>query len=393
MWDDGKKRIKARNFFVIAETGEGKSTYVQHILYQFLDQGYKLVVNDLGKSFQNMSRIYSKRTRFVEFEEGQPLGLNPFMITKKEDITNEFILGLQDLVILLTYKTLSVPLEQNTLTSLRKIIVRFYEAAGGNFNISTFQKFLKYLSQEKGMMESVEIDPSYIDVSSFAYALEEFVDDGIYAFLFKEDDKGIYDVGDTDFIVYEMDKAIGDSFLLSVLQMFSYQGTRKLIWDDKETRGILLYEEFAKQLKYPEIASMCEYTSQAIRKQNGAVGYIVQNVNQIPKNDTLESILDNTQIFHILPGAHDSTIERLKLNEHHAYMLKSVKSNFGSNVPYSEVFQLYGRKYANIVRVILPPEHYYAFQTEGDLYNVIQSRYEKGEPIERIVNELANASS
>ncbi|MEP2469917.1 VirB4 family type IV secretion system protein [Ekhidna sp.] len=390
LWDDDNKRLKARNFMIIAETGEGKSSAAQHMIYQQLDQGTKVVVNDLGKSFQNMTRFYGKRAAHFEFEEGKALGLNPFEIKNEDDLTTTFINELVDFVNLLAFKTMNeAAVDEQTKISLRKIIKKFYET-GSNPSLDVFYKFIKYLIKNPKMMEAIEVDAGRIDLEGYEYALQEFVGDGMYAFLFKKAEERFV-IEDKDLLVYEFDKAKGDRLLLSILMGFSYQGTKKVIWEDKSVRGILLFEEFAKQLKFPDVVDTCEYYSQAIRKQYAAVGYVIQNVSQVPATSTAQSILDNTQVFHLFPGDHTKTIERLNLNEHRAYMAKSLKSNFDAAEPYSEILQLYGKKFENIVRITLPKEHYYGFQTEGRLYNKIEQQYENGKSIESIVEQMAKA--
>src|SRR5699024_4529239 len=48
VWDEEKKRIKARNFAIYAPTGEGKSFLANNILRQYFEQGVRLVIIDLG---------------------------------------------------------------------------------------------------------------------------------------------------------------------------------------------------------------------------------------------------------------------------------------------------------------------------------------------------------
>ena len=48
VWDERKKRIKARNFAIFAPTGEGKSFLANNILRQYFESGVRLVIIDLG---------------------------------------------------------------------------------------------------------------------------------------------------------------------------------------------------------------------------------------------------------------------------------------------------------------------------------------------------------
>ena len=58
VWDARKKRIKARNFAIFAPTGEGKSFLANNILRQFFEQGVRLVIIDLGGSYNKFAKLY-----------------------------------------------------------------------------------------------------------------------------------------------------------------------------------------------------------------------------------------------------------------------------------------------------------------------------------------------
>lgn len=51
IWDAAKKRIPARNMIVAASTGGGKSVVSLNIIQQCIEQNYKLIVVEFGKSF------------------------------------------------------------------------------------------------------------------------------------------------------------------------------------------------------------------------------------------------------------------------------------------------------------------------------------------------------
>ena len=77
--DHDKKRIKAWNFMVLAPTGEGKSVLMQHVFRQFLEQGIKIVIFDIGESFKKLSYLLpEKESLFLSYEPGKGLGINPF---------------------------------------------------------------------------------------------------------------------------------------------------------------------------------------------------------------------------------------------------------------------------------------------------------------------------
>ena len=394
-WDEKKVNIKARNFFIIAPTGQGKSILCNQLCYQYLDQGYKLVINDLGKSYQNLYRLYKDRSAMLDFKIGQSLGINPFHVEDPNQVDSSKIQYLNDIINLFHFKGAIArdSIDSAHDTCLRKIIEAFYQTSD-DFDLKTFYQFFNYIHKQK-RYDDIGIDASVYDpyksMGEVIFSLSEF-NDGIYSYLFEEpkSDKDLFRITpDTDFAYFEFDAASDDPLLSSILQLYAFEATKNVIWENKDVKGVQIYDEYAKQIKNPQIQATSEYIAQAIRKQNGACGFVIQSVTQLPKNDTIGSILDNTSVFYILPTekTHKETAERLHLPEHQHYLLDSIESNLSGTYPYTEIFLLIG-KYANVVRNQLPPEHVIAFQTEGELYNTIESLYKEYQDMPRVIEEL-----
>lgn len=397
-WDDQKRRIKARNFFIIAPTGQGKSTLLNHMLYQWLDsEKYKVVLNDLGKSAQNVYRMYKHRSVMLDFVPGLQLGINPFFVEDPAEANGEMILYLNNLINLFHFKGNIPPggIPQGHDTCIRAIINSFYENAD-EYSMATFYKWFQFVHKEN-RYEAIGVDPGFYEptkpMGEVLFSLSEFgKEGGLYNYLFQlpKDDRKIFRITpDVDFAYFEFDRAGEDSLLQAILQQYSYQATRKVIWEDKSVRGVQIYDEYAKQLKSAQVQASSEYIAQAIRKQNGSCGFVIQSVAQLPKNDTIGSILDNTSVFYILPTdkTHKETADRLQLPEHQRFLLDSIQSNFTGDLPYSEVFMLIG-KYATVVRNQLPREHWFTFQTEGHLYDSIERIYENNSDMAATIEEI-----
>ena len=86
VWDEKKKRIKARNFAIFAPTGEGKSFLANNILRQYFESGVRLVIIDLGGSYTKFARLYPKEHSILRYEDGKSLGINPFYISSLKRI-------------------------------------------------------------------------------------------------------------------------------------------------------------------------------------------------------------------------------------------------------------------------------------------------------------------
>jgi len=160
----------------------------------------------------------------------------------------------------------------------------------------------------------------------------------------------------------------------------------RTIWKDKSERGVILFDEFAKQLKFPSVMESVEYYYQAIRKQNGAIGTILQTINQLPVGNTASSILDNTFLFYCLRNekGYDSLVKRLGLNSHDHNQLKSLKSQRQGDLKYTEFFLKIGSE-SNVFRLEVPKEVYAAYLTDGREHSELMELYEsKGDMEEAI---------
>src|SRR5690606_37497720 len=149
---------------------------------------------------------------------------------------------------------------------------------------------------------------------------------GLYGFLFSEVEDQTYRIEDKRMIVFELDEVQDNKEILSVMLKLIKSAIERTIWRNRSERGIILFDEFAKQLKFDNVLESVEFYYQAIRKQNGAIGIILQSINQLPENSTSASILENTQVIYSLRNekGYDALQERLKLSSHDVNQLYSI---------------------------------------------------------------------
>ena len=375
LWDEKKKRIKARNFIINAPTGEGKTVAALNILFQLLQQGYYLVINDLGDSYHKLCLLFPEVSQYIKFEKGQPLGINPFYLQTEKLEANK----LDQLVQFI--KTLwkrDEELSTSESTSLRKLITFYYDNVPKNHSFPNFYKFVEFSHKDNLLATKGEIDQEYFDARQFLHVCSEFVKGGSYAYLFKETDRFNLDYDKLQLVVFEYGEAKDDPLLVSILLNLSNEIDYHLVWSNRATRGYIFYDEFAKQLKFPNVLSSVEYKFQAIRKQTAGIGIVLQSPNQLPKGSTASSIIDNTQIFLLLSNqkGYDDVVERYKLDSHDHNQLMSLKNNFAVSPMYSEQFLKIGT-YSNVVRLELSETMLAAFLTEGEEHVKIMNLLEE----------------
>jgi type IV secretory pathway VirB4 component len=241
------------------------------------------------------------------------------------------------------------------------------------------------------LIEETQVQESDFSVYGFLHILSEYVDGGLYSFLFHVAEDQTYKIEDKRLIVFELDEVRDNREILSVMLKLIKSAIQRTIWRNRSERGIILFDEFAKQLKFPNVLESVEFYYQAIRKQNGAIGIILQSINQLPENATSASILENTQVVYSLRNekGYDELARRLNLSNHDLNQLKSLRNNLTGEHKYTEIFIKIGKE-SNVFRLEVPPEVYAAYLTDGVEHGQLMELFEQFGNMERAITEFIN---
>lgn len=387
VWDESKKRIKARNFAIFAPTGEGKSFLANNILRQYFEGGVRLVIIDLGGSYTKFAKLYPKDYTILRYENGKSLGINPFYISSPDDLTADRLEDLSEFLFELFASDMEVTKAQSV--SIKKILLDYYENFNGKYSL---QSFYQYIERHKvDLLDDLKIHPDYFNINNFLHIMSEYVEDGIYSFLFEVGEDQTYKIEDKRLIVFELDEVKDNKEILSVMLKLIKSAIQRTIWKNRAEKGIILFDEFAKQLKFENVLESVEFYYQAIRKQNGAIGIVLQSINQLPNNSTSSSILENTQVIYSLRNekGYDELQKRLNLSSHDLNQLKSIKNNFVGERKFTEIFIKIGKE-SNVFRLEVPKEVYAAYLTDGAENDLIMQLYEKHGNMEKAIQEFTS---
>ena len=387
VWDERKKRIKARNFAIFAPTGEGKSFLANNILRQYFESGVRLVIIDLGGSYTKFAKLYPEQYTVLRYESGMNLGINPFYISDVNDLTPDRLEDLSVFLFELFGSDLKVTKAQSV--SVKKILRHYYDSNSDNHSLEGFYSFIE--RNQEDLLDNLKIHPDYFNVTSFLHIMSEYVGDGLYSFLFEVSEDQTYKIEDKRLIVFELDEVKDNKEILSVMLKLIKSAIQRTIWKNRAEKGIILFDEFAKQLKFENVLESVEFYYQAIRKQNGAIGIILQSINQFPNNSTSASILENTQVIYSLNNekGYDQLVKRLNLSTHDLNQLKSIKNNLSGSRKYTEMFIKIGKE-SNIFRLEVPKEVYAAYLTDGEENEAIMAIYERTQNMEQAILEFTS---
>tara|TARA_R110000868_G_scaffold71713_2_gene209680 strand:- start:7068 stop:9482 length:2415 start_codon:yes stop_codon:yes gene_type:complete len=385
VWDEKKRRIKARNFAIFAPTGEGKSFLANHILRQYFESGVRLVVIDLGGSYAKFAKLYPNDHVILRYEQGKNLGINPFYIADIKDLIPE---RLEDLSLFLLELLASG--KQTTKAeevAVKKVLRAYYEQEGiGKHSLANLYAFVA--ARKASLLKELHIE-EHFNAHDFLHILSEYVPGGLYSFLFQVDQDQTYKIEDKRLLVFELDEVKDNKEILSIMLKLIKSAIQRTIWRNKAEKGIILFDEFAKQLKFDKVLESVEFYYQAIRKQNGAIGIILQSINQLPNTSTSASILENTQVVYSLRNekGYEDLQSRLHLSSHDVNQLKSIRNSLTGARKYTEMFIKIGKE-SNIFRLEVPPEVFAAYLTDGQENEAIMALYKDTDDMEKAITKF-----
>lgn len=387
VWDEGKRRIKARNFAIFAPTGEGKSFLANNILRQYFEAGVRLVIIDLGGSYSKFAKLYPDDHIILRYEKGENLGINPFYISDTSDISPERLEDLSLFLLELLAKGNSV--SKGREVAMKKVLLYYYQTTKMNHSLASLYEFVS--RNKERLLEDLDIKEEDFSCYDFLHILSEYVEGGLYSFLFNVGEDQSYKLEDKRMIVFELDEVRDNKEILSVMLKLIKSAIQRTIWQNRAEKGIILFDEFAKQLKFDNVLESVEFYYQAIRKQNGAVGIILQSINQLPQSSTSASILENTQVIYSLQNekGYDELVKRLHLSSHDLNQLKSIKNNLTGPRKYTEMFIKIGKQ-SNIFRLEVPKEVYAAYLTDGKENQAIMESYRKTQNMQKAIVEFTS---
>ncbi len=373
VWDEDKNYVDARNFFILSPTGGGKSFTANHIISNYYSDGAKQVIIDLGGSYRKLEALFPNDIAYITYKEGDNLGVNPFELRTNEVLTTAKIDELVEFIGV--HFRRDGTLSEQERAVLRRVVELYYNNIKKGHSLPSFIN--SFIIDKNDIIEHLEIQKEFFNADEFVLLMSEFVDTGAYSFLYDESKPTFgTELYEKNIIVFELDAIRGNKLLLSIMLQLISTTIDKMIWQDKSTRGVILFDEVAEQLKWDGMLRRIQWFYQAIRKQNGSIGIVLQSIAQLPKNELSDAIIDNTQILYVL-GAKDykAIQDRFNLSDHAYYQMSSIKKNFSGARKYSQLFLLRGDTH-QVYNLEVPPEVFWAYQTDGAMNTLLMKAYD-----------------
>lgn len=331
------------NGLVYAESGSGKSFWVQAVVSDMLASGVKVWIIDDGRSYEKLGRsLGPDKCQVITFSKESFLSLNPF--------TSIPLGGLQEEMSLLSTIFTKMAAPNDGLDDVKRpILERAITAAYmNNTNEAIPEDVANFLLTQPDELSRT------IGKQLYPFA------SGQFAHWFNKP----FNINmDAQLIILEM----GDLKLLPhlrdvvVLQMFAAIARSRQKLKTQGIRNLLLVEEAKQWLLNPIMAEGIDESYARARKDLGAIACVTQGLLDIGKSPRGDSILQNTAWHAILKQKPDQV--QKALNQDHfsidAYGAEQINSIHKVDNVYSEfmfkvdsayeIYRLVRSRYSNVM--------------------------------------------
>lgn len=291
MWDTSiSSAISNRNKIIIGPPGKGKSFLMNYFHSQSYIFGNHIILIDIGHSYRNLCELFGGK--YFDSSDKKSFRFNLFLCPKDEKghynykgIDKDEETGKIDFIksaILCIWKGDNKEFQESQIRQvveqdLTNMIVGFYKHINENSIFPTIDEFINYsFLYDKAL--SSKGKRNYVDCVELEKLLEPYKENGEYGYLLNAKDE--IDIMNDRFIVFDLEnvsKSNRKLFMLMSLILMDLilkkiqliPSLRKSFFID-EALDFLLEEIFALSIAY---------VFRTVRKYEGEIGVITQNIN------------------------------------------------------------------------------------------------------------------
>ncbi len=356
-------RMNNHNFVVSAESGAGKSFFLNNLTYQYHAVGAASRIVDIGYSYEKNCRLLGGR--FIDIGE-EKIVLNPFDVqTADQEDRDLAIQSASDLLGIMATSAAGSKLTEEQM-NLVKAAARWVFRQGDNIKgVDAAREYLATYPHHAPEIEKSAANVLQDDAHRLAFNLQPFCSEGDYGRFFNG--KSTLNIKDDDYVVLELERLRNYSQLFSVIVMQVLNAvTQDLYLSERERERFILFEEAAAFLKGSMAGSMSSTFASVIeagfrraRKYRGSFGIVLQSVLDLPSfGDVGEVIWENAATKFLLQGSSYGLAADKKIINYDGFALELLKSVRNNKPRYSEVFidSPFG---CGVARLVVDPHSYW----------------------------------
>lgn len=360
---------------VAAESGSGKSFFVNFLVTSYMSLGADIYLIEVGRSFQNLCHVLGGE--HLEFTATSDLSLNPFSNIEHYEEQSDFLMA-----VLFAMASPKGAITEYQESTLRRVVREAWDEHRKNLTIDILAQRLRDFRDADG-----ELDKRVNDIGAQLYP---FTQGGEYGRWF---DKPSTVNFRSSFTVLELEELKGRRHLMKVVlvQLMATIQRAMYLRDDGRPKLLIIDEGWDLITEGAE-GSFVERGCRQLRKYRGGAVLILQSVNDLYKTAVGEAIWENTANKFLLgqtPEAIEGLLKnsRLALGPGAAEVLKSVRTERGM---FSEIF-IYTRNGAGIARFVVDRRTELLYSTDPRDKQALAARMKAGMALEDAIEDIVQS--
>ncbi|MDY0362189.1 MAG: TraC family protein [Desulforegulaceae bacterium] len=357
------------NAFVAAESGAGKSFFMNTFCINYFGTGAKIRLVDVGGSYKKLCEMLGGK--YIVFSKENKIVLNPISNIRDPD---EDIHTVAAIIAQMAYSASLARPSEEEMTLIKEAVKIVYTEKGNDGNIDDVYNILLSPSKKIGILqeiiencvgESCSADLNIIS-TRIAFNLAAFTSRGEYGGWFNG--PSTFNIAHDDFVVLELQelKNIKELFPVIILQLMNAI-TSNLYLSERDVPRIVGFDEAWEC--FSEESYMLEQVIEAgyrkARKYQGSFITITQSVMDLKDFGKVGRVINDNSAFKFLLQA--QTYQKIKdekmldISDFDLHQLESVKNN---KPHYSEIY-LQSALAKGVFRLCVDPTSYYIYSTEA----------------------------
>lgn len=365
------------NTIVVGTSGSGKSVAMQELMMSLLGMGARVIVFDLGRSFEKS--CYLVEGQHIRFEKSSQMCINPFSFVEEGNEESDINERRDQL------EGIALTMEQ--MAARREGIL---DIQGNFLQKAVMDTFLKY-GRKSTVTKVVEAlfeheDSRAKDVGTLLF---NYTKEGSYGKWFE----GEANVDlKSDLVVIELEDLKEKPSLQNVvLQSFLASMTQQLYLSNRKRKTVFIVDEAAQLLENKFFSKSAQDMARRVRKYEASLVVGTQSFADFYANDYAINILENAAwvlMLNQVPEAIQQLSESKKMavTAHIEAKMKSVKTVAGK---YAEIL-IKSYKGYTVGRLLLDPFSLMLYSTKADEFAAVNDLREQGFSVQEAVQRLVD---
>jgi conjugal transfer ATP-binding protein TraC len=362
---------------VIAESGSGKSFFVNFLVTAYMSLGADVYLIEVGRSYKNLCHVLGGE--HLEFNSNSEISLNPFTAIENYDEQSDFTMAA-----LLAMVSPKGDISEYQKSILRRVTRELWDEHGKALTVDLLAKRLLEYRDGDGRLDA--------RVNDLGTQFYPFTTRGEYG---RWVNRPATITFDKSFTVLELEDLKGRQHFMrfTLVQLMAVIQRAMYLRDDGRPKLLIVEEAYDVITEGPE-GAFVERGCRQLRKYFGAAVLCLQAVNDLYRSPVGEAIWENCAHKFLLgqtPEAIDGLVKsgRLSLGQGGAEVLKTVRTEPGV---FSELW-VYTRAGAGIARLIVDRRTQLLYSTDPRDKQAIAQRIKAGMSLQAAIEEIVGGDS